>query len=144
MLGFLKACRDGDYDRAAAYLDLSRLKQRDRTLTGPTLARRLQVVLDHTLWLDADALSDAPSGHLDDGLPPHRERVGTIRTSRAPVDVLLEHVPREDGVLLWKVSALTVAKIPALDQEFGYGLLGEWLPAPSSRSAFSRSSCGSG
>jgi hypothetical protein len=32
--------------------------------------------------------------------------------------------------LIWKVSALTVAKIPALDQEFGYGPLGEWLPAP--------------
>jgi MscS family membrane protein len=130
MLGFLKACRDGDYDRAAAYLDLSRVKQRDRAATGPTLARRLKVVLDHTLWVDAEALSDDPSGHLDDGLPPYRERVGTIRTSRAPVDILLQHVPREDGVLIWKISALTVAKIPGLDQEFGYGLLGEWLPAP--------------
>jgi MscS family membrane protein len=100
MLGFLKACRDGDYDRAAAYLDLSRLKQRDRATAGPTLARRLKVVLDHTLWLDAEALSDAPSGHLDDGLPPYRERVGIIRTARAPVDVLLERVPREDGVLI--------------------------------------------
>jgi len=130
MLGFLKACRDGDYDRAAVYLDLSRLKQRDRIVAGPTLARRLKVVLDHTLWLDAEALSDAPSGHLDDGLPPHRERVGTIRTLREPVDILLEHVPREDGVLIWKIAALTVAKIPGLDQEFGYGLLGEWVPAP--------------
>jgi MscS family membrane protein len=35
MLGFLKACRDGDYDRAAAYLDLSRIKQRDRAVVGP-------------------------------------------------------------------------------------------------------------
>jgi MscS family membrane protein len=129
MQGFLRACRDGDYDRAAEYLDLSRLKQRDRAVAGPTLARRLKVVLDHTLWVDAEALSDDPSGHLDDGLPPYRERVGTIRTSRGPVDILLQRVPREDGVLIWKVSALTVAKIPALDQEFGYGLLGEWLPA---------------
>ena len=130
MLGFLQACRDGDYERAAAYLDLSRRKQGDRAMAGPTLARRLKVVLDHTLWLDAETLSDDPSGHLDDGLPPHRERVGTIHTSRELVDVLLERVPREDGVLIWKISAMTVAKIPALDKEFGYGLLGEWVPAP--------------
>jgi MscS family membrane protein len=130
LLGFLKACRDGAYDRAAAYLDLSRLKPRDRPVAGPTLARRLKVVLDHTLWLDAEALSDEPNGHRDDGLPPNRERIGTIRTARGSVDVFLDRVPREDGVLIWKIAALTVAQIPALDQEFGYGPLGEWLPAP--------------
>jgi len=130
ILGFLQACRDGEYERAAAYLDLSRLKPRDRAVDGPTLARRLKVVLDHTLRLDEEALSDDPNGHRDDGLPPNRERVGTIRTTRAPVDVLLERVPRDDGVLIWKVAALTVAQIPALDKEFGYGMLGEWLPAP--------------
>ena len=130
MLGFLQAGRAGDYERAAAYLDLSRIKSRNRAVDGPVLARRLKVVLDQTLWLNVEALSDDPSGHRDDGLPPHRERVGTIRTTRAPVDVLLERVPREDGVLIWKIAAQTVAQIPALDKEFGYGLLGEWLPAP--------------
>ncbi len=75
ILGFLQACRDGDYERAAAYLDLSRLNSRDRAGAGPTLARRLKVVLDHTLWLDVEALSDDPNGHRDDRLPPkvHRE-----------------------------------------------------------------------
>jgi MscS family membrane protein len=130
ILGFLKAGRDGDYARAAAYLDLSRIKQRERAGAGPTLARHLKVVLDHTLWLDADTLSDAPGGKRDDGLPPNRERVGTILTTREPVDVLLERVPREDGVLIWKIAVVTVAKIPALDKEFGYGPLGDWLPAP--------------
>ena len=99
-------------------------------MAGPTLARRLKVVLDHTLWLDVEALSDDPNGHRDDRLPPNRERLGTISAKRGPVDVLLERVPRDDGVLIWKIAALTVAQIPALDKEFGYGLLGEWLPAP--------------
>jgi MscS family membrane protein len=130
MLGFLQACRDGDYERAAAYLDLSRVKQRERAAAGPTLARRLKVVLDQTLRVDVEALSDAPGGYTDDGLPPNRERVGTIRTARQPVDILLERVQREDGVSIWKIAALTVARIPALDQEFGYGPLGDWLPAP--------------
>jgi MscS family membrane protein len=130
MLGFLQAARAGDYERAAAYLDLSRIKSRNRAAEGPALARRLKVVLDQTLRLDAGALSDDPSGHRDDGLPPNRERVGTIHTARGPVDVLLERVPREDGVLIWKIAAITVTQIPALDNEFGYGLLGEWLPAP--------------
>ena len=44
--------------------------------------------------------------------------------------MLLERVLRDDGVLIWKIAALTVAQIPALDKEFGYGLLGEWLPVP--------------
>ena len=130
ILGFLQACRDGDYERAASYLDLSRLNSRDRAGAGPTLARRLKVVLDHTLWLDVEALSDDPNGHRDDRLPPNRERLGTISAKRGSVDVLLERAPRDDGVLIWKIAALTVAQIPALDKEFGYGLLGEWLPAP--------------
>ncbi len=128
--GFLKACQDGDYERAAEYLDLSRVRPKARSSEGPILARHLKVVIDHALWVDLDALSDAPEGNLNDGLPPQRERVGTIRTSKDPLDIILERVPRDDGVSIWKISSMTVAKIPALYTEFGYGPLAEWLPDP--------------
>jgi MscS family membrane protein len=130
MLGYLQACRSGDYKRAAEYLDLNRISAKDRAGKGPVLAWRLKVVVDHALWIDPDDLSDVPTGHTDDGLSSRRDRVGTIHTTKGAVDVLLERVPREDGVPIWKISAATVAQIPALYGEFGYGPLGELLPAP--------------
>jgi MscS family membrane protein len=129
VLGYLQACRTGDYKRAAEYLDLSRLTPKDRAAKGPALAWQLKVVIDHALWIDPDALSESPTGHADDGLSARRDRVGTIHTSKSPVDVLVERVPREDGVPIWKIAAATVAQIPALYGEFGYGPLGELLPA---------------
>ena len=130
MQGFLQACRDGDYKRAAEYLDLGRIAAKDRATKGPALARHLKVVFDHALWVDPEALSDDPEGEADDGLPPRRDRAGTIHTAKDPVDVLLERVPRADGVLIWKIAAATVAKIPGLYQEFGYGPFADVLPAP--------------
>jgi MscS family membrane protein len=127
--GYLTACRDGDYERAAQYLDLSRLKAQERARRGPELARHLKVVIDHTLWIDLDSVSDSPDGSANHQ-GARRQRVGTIHAAKGPVDVTLERVPREDGVPTWKFSSATVAKIPALYAEFGYGALGEWLPEP--------------
>ena len=129
MAGYLKACRDGDYERASEYLDLSRLSPGERVSRGPVLARHLKVVIDHTLWIDLESLSDSPEGSLTGGRPPRRERVGTIRTAKAPIPILLERVPLDEA-FIWKVSALTVTKIPQLYVQFGYGPLGEWLPDP--------------
>jgi MscS family membrane protein len=130
MRGYLRACRDGEYERAAAYLDLSRSKPENRASEGKTLARHFKVILDHTVWVYPETLSDDPEGDLDDGLPPRRDRVETIHSVKGPVDILLERVPREDRVPIWKISASTVAKIPALYKEFGYGPLGDLLPEP--------------
>ena len=128
--GYLTACRDGDYERAAEYLDLGRLKPQERARQGSILARHFKVMIDHTLWIDLDSLSDAPEGNAAHGQTAGHERVGTIHTAKGPVDITLERVAREDGVLIWKFSPTTVAKIPALYAEFGYGTLGEWLPEP--------------
>jgi MscS family membrane protein len=129
MRGYLEACRAGDYDLAATYLDLHGLAPAARATRGPRLARQLKAVLDRTLWVDLDAMSDLPEGERDDGLPARRELVGTIDTSKGPVPVLLERVPATNGALLWKIAATTVAQIPALYQEVGYGALAEYLPA---------------
>jgi MscS family membrane protein len=128
--GYLQACRDGDYERAAEYLDLRRLKPQERTHQDSILARHLKVVIDHTLWIDLDSLSDAPEGNAAHGQAAGRERLGTIHTAKGSVEITLERVPQEDGALIWKFSPTTVAKIPTLYAEFGYGPLGEWLPEP--------------
>jgi len=128
--GYLGACRDGDYERAAEYLDLRRLNPKDRATQGPILARRLKVVIDRTMWIDPETLSDDPEGDTSDGHRARRDRLGTVHTPKGPVDLWLERVPRDDGVPIWMVASTTVAQIPALYKEFGYGWLGELLPAP--------------
>ncbi|MCZ6778275.1 MAG: hypothetical protein O7F16_04835, partial [Acidobacteria bacterium] len=125
MLGFLLACREGDYERAAAYLDLRRLDAKERG-RGAVLARQLKFVLDQELWVEIERLSQQPEGYPGDGLPSYRDRVGTIHTEEGPVEVLLQRVPRGDGVSIWKISSATVARIPALYDEFSYGPLEGW------------------
>jgi MscS family membrane protein len=126
---FLAAARKGDYERAAQYLDLRQLPKTEGWRSGPDLARALKVALDRGLWIDLDALSDAPEGHAKDGLPAYRDRVGKIELPDGrSIDILLQRVSREDGVQIWKVASATVMQIPALYDALGYGPLGEILP----------------
>jgi len=129
MTGFLSATGARDYARAAAYLDLGHLPEGEATRPGPTLARHLRVVLDKNLLLHPHDFSDQPEGLTDDGQPPLRDVVGRIETKTGAVTLLLERVPREDGVPTWQFSAATVARIPRLYDEFGHGLMGELLPS---------------
>ncbi len=130
MAGYLASSGSGDYRRAAEYLDLRRVPADRRPQEGPALARQLRIVLDQTLAIDPDTLSDDPEGNRQDQLPPDRELAGTIASKKGPVAVLLQRVPGEGGVPIWKISASTVAQIPQLHREFGYGRLGDFLPAP--------------
>jgi MscS family membrane protein len=128
MYGYIVAAREGDLERAAEYLDLRQLPPSEQG-EGPELARQLKGVLDRTLWVDFRTLSDTNEGHTDDGLPPWQDRLGEIETSKGPVALLLQRVPREgDGVRIWKVSSRTVARVPELYDEFGPVLLESYLP----------------
>ena len=119
--GYLKAARDGDFDRAAKYLDLRYLPGRMDQSQGPQLARQLKIVLDKVIWFDLDAVSADPDGFPDDGLPANRDNIGRIKTPDKTVDLLMQRVPRGDGVLIWKISNQTVAEIPRLYEYYGYG-----------------------
>jgi MscS family membrane protein len=131
MHGFLAAARAGEWTRAAQYLDLRSISAGEREARGPELARQLKIILDRTLWVDLDALSDDPAGARDDGLPAHRELVGHLEATEPPLPILLDRVPREDdGVRIWKVSGGTLRQVPELWDRFGDGPLAEWLPQP--------------
>jgi MscS family membrane protein len=123
---YLEAARAGDYERAARYLDVPRGQD------GPALARELHVVLDRTLWVDFDLLSAAPEGDQDDGLPAGRDRLGEIPSEHGSVPVLLTRAPApgaEPGAPpIWRFARSTLARVPALYEQYGYGRLGELLP----------------
>jgi MscS family membrane protein len=121
---FLAAARAGDWETAATHLDLSGLPPAARERQGPRLARQLAVVLERTLPLDPDALSEDPAGDRQDGLPPEVERVGTVTAAGGPVDVLLR---RSTGGG-WRFGPRTVAAVPAIHAELGVGVVESLLP----------------
>jgi len=127
MAGFFAAVRENDLKRAAEYLDLRYPPRGYQKSDGPELARQLKVILDRTLWVEMDLLSTDPKGHKDDGLPRSRDLVGQIQAGKKRYDILLQYVPREDGVLIWKISKKTVRNIPVLYKAHGYGYIGEKL-----------------
>lgn len=133
---FLDNCKDGDYEKAATLLDVRNQPQALRQAMGPELARHLNIVLDRALWVDLGRLSDLPGGDPNDGLPDNVDRAGTIETARGPVDVLLSRSRSKEGLRTWKFASSTVDRLPALYEEFGYGMLGEVLPEPFFRIRF--------
>ncbi len=125
--GFFRAVREDDFERAAHYLDLRNLPSGLSVADGPELARQLKVVLDRALWVEMDLLSTSPEGHSDDGLPSYRDLVGEVEANGRKYDILLQHIPRSDGIFVWVFSSKTVSIIPLLYEARGYGPLGEKL-----------------
>ena len=125
--GYLKAARDGDFMRAAKYIDMRYLPGGLDASQGPRLARQLKIALDKVIWFDLEMVSDHPDGFLDDGMPADRDIIGRIKTPEKTVDILLERVTRADGVYIWKISNQTVAEIPHLYEYYGYGPFEESL-----------------
>ncbi|MBE9560620.1 MAG: mechanosensitive ion channel family protein, partial [Proteobacteria bacterium] len=114
--------------RAVNYLDLRNLPfSLEEELDGQDLVKKLIIVAKRAMTVHFEELSDDPLGHKDDGLPSYRDRITTLKTKAGPVDILMQRVPRGDGVFVWKISNSTVALIPTLDQEFGYGVIGNRL-----------------
>ena len=126
--GFLSAGREGQYERAAEYLDFRYLPGRIAQIQQPYLARQFEIVLDRALWIDPTDLSFDATGQQEDGLPSYRDSVGHINVGGETIDILLQRVPREDGIFIWKFSNATVAQIPGLYQEYGYGYLENIFP----------------
>lgn len=126
--GFVAAIGDQDYERARHYLDLRNTPSRQRQARGVLRAQQLQTVLDQRgQLLPRAAQSDQETGRLDDGLPPDRERVGSIRVEDGREDVLLARVEGEDGTY-WLVARETLALLPRLSRATSPSLVDQWMP----------------
>ena len=118
MEGFFGAAREGNFELAAQYLDLTGLAAEAAAGQGPSLARQLWFVLERQAKIDFSTLSSNPLGESNDGLPPNRERLVQIDWSGGFVDVNLERVRDSGGLEVWKVSSRSVAQIPKLYERF--------------------------
>ena len=118
--GFLAAAGMGDYETAAEYLDLRNLRGEASKLTGAQLARQFNVIVKRSDWVGIDELIDDPAGRSNDGLPDYRDSIGVILDEDKEVRLLMQKVPRGDGVSIWKISNATGSLIPSLYKRHGY------------------------
>jgi MscS family membrane protein len=125
--GFLTATQNRDFETAAEYLDLRNLPKRMSTPDGTILAHALSIVIGRELWIDFEEISDHPDGASGDGLPSYRDKFADISLGDKEIPLLLQRVPRDDGVFIWKVSNKTVADVPVLYEQYGYGPVEEYL-----------------
>ena len=125
---FLEAARTGHYDVATQYLDFRQLPPRERERQGTRLARELGIVLDRALWIDPSQVSADPEGKPNGGLPTLHYSFGTISTRHGAVPIIFERERQPNGVAVWQFAPSTVAAIPDLWVEYGWGPLATVLP----------------
>jgi MscS family membrane protein len=112
VLGFLSAARKGEDALAREYLDTPL-----RGTAADTLTRQLFIILDARLPARLAQVSDAPEGSRANPLTPDRERIGTIESTRGPVDVFVDRVTRGKSPPMWLFARTTLEEVPALYDE---------------------------
>ena len=120
IVGFLMAANEFNWEKAAEYLDLRNLPSEIEEVGGPELARQLNHVISRSVWLDQVSVSDKPDGLQGDGLPSYRDVLVTVPGEEGDVQLWMQKVPRPDGVMIWKLSNRSVAKIPELYDFYSY------------------------
>ncbi len=112
VVGFVRAVKAKDYDRAVQYLDTKK-----RAGAAQELAHQLELVLDRGLLVDLDRLSRKPEGDLQDGWGSTRDRVGTVETPSGKLDILVQRTERSGKSPIWLFSSETLQQIPAAAEE---------------------------
>jgi len=108
--GFIRAIHRDDFATAASYMQATPKQQ----ASTKVLARDLKELMDRYFnELIAD-ISDSPTGALDDGLPPDRERVGLLQVGGKIANIILVRVRDPQYGSIWLISSETLAEVPAL------------------------------
>jgi MscS family membrane protein len=118
---FMLAAENGEFERATAYVDFRNLPRDVREMEHAELAEQLYLVISRTVWIDEVLLSDDPLGAQGDGLPSYRDLIATVAGEDEEIPLLMQRVPAdESGQFVWKLSNATVAKLPELNELYGY------------------------
>ncbi len=118
----LRAVLDAeDFDRAEEFLDMRYLPREMESQDAATLLEQLHYVWTRQEILDIARIDDTPEGRQNDNLPEYRDLVGTIELRRETIPIYLQRIPDGAGGWIWKFSNATVARIPDMWKELGYG-----------------------
>ena len=128
--GFLEACENADYQRAAQYLDLRQLPATSRAARGAELAKGLEAILNADSQFNVLRLDRHPEGDLTDDPDPNREHAATVTQNGRNLVLDLERVTLEPGQPhVWLFSHDTVAAIPKLRPSAVPPALERYLPS---------------
>jgi len=117
-----------DMERAASYLDTRYLPEDFEDWPATDLMNALRIVFSQQNIVDITALSDQPEGMLDDELPAYRDLLGVVtKDNGESVPIYLQRIPDGKGDKTWKISNASVAQIPDLWADLGYGPIAVWL-----------------
>lgn len=126
---FLEACHAGKYIRAAQYLDLSRIPERQRGTEGADLAQKLSLFLDRDMDFEVGQLDNTPQGRSDDDLAGDLDRLTSVSENGHRISLYLER-EYHDGVAAWVLSADSAAHISQLELPGGPPRLEAYMPQP--------------
>ncbi len=111
VFGFLEAAQSGRYSIAAQYLQMSAAQRRNE---GEELAQKLKAVMDASFPGSLKAVSTQPEGRPQEGVPPDRQRLGTMVSGDVEADLDLVRVSDPNSGKIWLIDSETLAKIPEL------------------------------
>ena len=117
-----------DTEGAGEYLDMRYLPEDLKGWNKAQLMGALRVVWTQQNLVDITELSDKPEGKLDDNLPEYRDLLGVIvKVDGEQVPIYLQRIPDGAGGKTWKISNASVARVPELWKDLGYGPIAVWL-----------------
>lgn len=110
---FLQNCHTGQYETAAEYLDLRRLRTDQRGTQGPELAKDLCQILDRDTHFEVSRLSNDADGDTRDHLAANTDQLTSLEVNAKTVKLTMQRVTQGD-LNVWLVSPESVTQIPKL------------------------------
>jgi MscS family membrane protein len=111
VFGFLSAAQSGRYSIAAQYLQMSAAQRRSE---GEVLAQKLKASMDASFPGSLKNVSTEPEGRPQEGVPPDRQRLGTMVSGDMEAELELVRVSDPNSGKIWLIDSETLAKIPEL------------------------------
>ena len=124
VFGFLEAAQSGNYSVAAQYLQMSSAR---RQTDGEALAQKLKVVMDNAFAGSLKRVSTQADGTPQEGLPPDRQRLGTMSSGDVEAELDLVRDPKAGKI--WLISSDTLTKVPELYEQVEARQVETRLPA---------------
>lgn len=124
------AAENKNMELAGSYMDMRYLPEElelERWTPG-NLIDALRVVWNQQNLIDITEISDEPEGKRNDDLPSYRDLLGNVvMDDGEEVPIYLQLIPDGAGGKAWKISNASVAQIPRLWDDLGYGPIAVWL-----------------